>query len=107
MSTIRFKATDDQAKEIAAKAINASLPAGMGFLHYNPNSIFTAKDVPTYKGAIHIDYVQGRMVKLYMEKDKDGVWGIHGEPNSEYQSWVQKYPSYFDLVCSVEGVEIQ
>ncbi len=97
---MRFKATDDQIKQIAANAVNASRPMGMGFLHYQPEHEFKPEDFTMDKGGLYLDYVQGRMVKLYIHKDLD-EWVINGEPRSDYQSWCHKYPTYESLVNSI------
>lgn len=105
---IVFKATDEQAKQIAVNAIHASEPVGMGLLHYVPGDHWTTENIPLddLGTTINLDYVQGRMVKLYMKKGESGTWAIkdlNGLPNVEYQSWAKKYPTYDDLILSVIG----
>jgi len=96
-----FKATEEQVKQIAANAVNASKPMGMGFLHYT-NRVFTNKDFNIDKFGLNLDYVQGRMVKLNIKHKGDNQWQIiHGEPTYDYQSWINKYPTNQDLVNSV------
>lgn len=106
---MRFKATDDQVRQIMANAVNASSPMGMGFLHAT-NKLFSAedfKDCALKPSGAHLDYVQGRMVKLYIRSIADGSWRISGAPpNGEYQSWVKEYPTYENLVTSVPGIEL-
>lgn len=103
---MQFKATDEQIKQIAANAVNASAPMGMGHLHFT-NKKFEPKEfeVPE-KGTFSLDYVQGRMVKLTLW-NKDGVWKTPDRaPDIEYQSWMTKYPTYEALIQSVPGTEI-
>ncbi len=104
---MKFKATDEQVAQIAANAATHAKPVGMGFLHFKPGAIppETFKD-QVKKGYVDLDYVDGRMTKLYIAKKGD-VWSCHdGTPDPEYQSWCHKYPTYADLVKSV-GAEIQ
>lgn len=105
MSMIKFKATPEQVREIGANASNASTPAGMGILHFQPGNIpiehFSLPD----KGDFSLDYVQGRMVKLNIWK-KDNHWEIRDVADPEYQSWCRKYPTARSLLLSVSGVEI-
>jgi len=88
---MRFKATEDQVKEMGALAVSASSAVGMGHLHFNGEQKFEAKD---FKTPLFTDYVQGRMVKLNIQKDEeDGVWWSNDfPPRSDYQSWASKYP---------------
>lgn len=103
---ITFKATDEQVKQIAVNAVQASKPIGMGFLHYNPSKKYNSSDFTIGHSGIDLDYINGRMVKLYLWKIDDGIWKINGKAQSDYQSWVHKYPTYEDLLKSVEGVEL-
>jgi hypothetical protein len=54
-------------------AINASIPMGMGFIHYEPGNISTEE----FLKAAHaenfrsIDYYRGRMVKIHAQKDSE------------------------------------
>jgi hypothetical protein len=112
---VRFKATDDQVRQIAVNAIKASLPMGMGHLHYNPNQEFPASEIRIHEGPAtgerrcSLDYAGGRMVKLTMVQAKDGVWEVrfpHETPDREYQSWVRQYATTEALLQSVPGVEV-
>lgn len=124
---MRIKATEAQIKQMAINAIKASIPKGMGFLHFNANEEIKPDMIKIFGNGIHIDYFHGRMVKLYiekekpvadpvMEKDQDGnirqrdpedVWILPDfEPNVEYQSWLVEYKTYRDLALSVVGIEI-
>jgi len=120
---MKFKATIEQAKQIAVNAVNASSPMGMGFLHFEsknytandlnicPDYVFDGKvsdkSLPFKGDSIDLDYFYGRMVKLYMDEIEPGVWEVPDhEPRSDYQSWAAQYPTYKSLIESVEGVEI-
>lgn len=100
---MKFKATIEQIKIISANAINASSPVGMGVMHYVPGD-FSPEDLMMAKDdRVEMDYVQGRMVKLYIFKDGD-LWSIPNgsiiNPDPEYQSWAKVYPTYMDLIKS-------
>jgi len=101
MSTITFRATDEQIKTIMANACNASTPMGMGRLHYDASEEFKPDDFNlSEKDDAFLDYVQGRMVKLLIKRLKDGNWSMRNEVREDYQSWCRKYPTAFGLVES-------
>jgi len=68
---MRFKATEEQVKTMAALACNASGGVGMGLIHFNkldeakPEE-FKLHSLPNGKRELTIDYWRGRMVKLYV-----------------------------------------
>ena len=107
------------AAAVAAFAINASQPMGMGNLSYEPRE-YTAAEVADaltmlWPNALHgphiqVDYFEGRMVKFYARRLEPGgdTYEIHTlmGPEASYQSWVKTYPTYTDLIKAVEGVEI-
>jgi hypothetical protein len=104
---MKFKATDEQVKEVVALAINASVPAGMGFLHFDPSKVFRAADIKIgHSGdmrVIDVDYAQGRMVKLLIRESatNPGIWQVvrpAGSPTPDYQSWISTYPSLEKLL---------
>ena len=70
---LKIKATDEQMKQMAAKAINASSPIGMGYYHFKPgNDRVTAGDIRIYDGnELFCDYAEGRMVKFHARKKDD------------------------------------
>ena len=118
-----IKATDDQIKEMARLACLASCPIGMGFVHYKkdetfPKEVFKLENEGNqeydmnakWRGnrkELNLDYVQGRMVKLYMREVEPGLWSSPqlNHVSSEYQSWVEKYPTLEDLVKAA-GAEV-
>ena len=105
MKMVKIKATDEQMKQMAAKAINASAPIGMGFYHFkHGNDRVTAEDVPIYDNAVYCDYVEGRMVKFHAWK-KGGYWEVRENLDPEYQSWCVTYPTWSALVSAV-GAEV-
>jgi hypothetical protein len=83
---IKFKANNDQLKVIAANAVNASRPEGLGYLHFKNRIIFPDE----IKKPMDIDYYEGRMVKLHIRKNKDDLF-ILNEVDEEYQSWKKTY----------------
>ena len=94
--------TDAQVIQMGKLAIMASVPMGMGFLHYQPG--LKAEDIQLEVRAdgLFIDYYQGRMVKFYARKKEDG-WHFPDAVSRDYQSWVDTYPSYDALVDAVKG----
>lgn len=97
-----FKATEEQVRQIAVNAAEASKPMGMGYLSWNPVLDFTTEDVIVQERGVYLDYVRGRMVKLSMHKwgDEEDWWCIAYEPDPEYQSWISTYPTNKALVES-------
>lgn len=107
---MKFKASAEQMAEIMANAYNASVSVGLGYLSASPASIskkdfLSAAEYVDEKGYLSLDYVQGRMVKLHMER-KDGFWQVPDHPpRADYQSWCQRYPDYKALIETVVEVE--
>ena len=92
-----IKATEEQIIAAACKAIAASCPMGMGFLHYSkvddsPNPEEVKKYL--YPRGIHIDYFNGRMVKFHLQKIDENTWEGNDRISIDYQSWCLQYPSY-------------
>ena len=99
-----FNLSPEEVIEVCRLAYNTSIPMGMGIYQFVPGdmSIQEAKNLfgPMEKsGHIHLDYIKGRMVKLYMNRNRDGSWSFLPENLSpDYQSWSKKFPSFKDLV---------
>lgn len=91
---MHVRATDEQLKKMAALAVNASRPMGMGFLHFQ-NREYKPEEFDVSKG-LSLDYHQGRMVKLYVNRavNSDIIKLPDNAPDIEYQSWASKYPTY-------------
>lgn len=109
---MKIRATEDQALQMAANAVNASKPMGLGLLRYREGRVFAASDLAgdVDEVGLYLDYVQGRMVKLglFRATVEDDRWLLpDSEPRSDYQSWVVRYPTYRALALSVPGVEIE
>ena len=100
---MRFTATDEQVKQMAANAVNASLPMGMGHLHYEISRHFKATEFSLSEtDDMHLDYVGGRMVKLNIWRKGIEEWEVRDtKPTPDYQSWCRKYPTYDALLESV------
>lgn len=97
---MQIKGTEEQLKVMAANAVNAATPMGLGFLQATSKT-FTPDDFTLHDGNLDLDYVEGRMTKLYVRRVDDGVWELRGrEPRADYQSWAHKYPTYADLAAS-------
>jgi hypothetical protein len=97
-----FKLTNEQVAKACALAVNASVPVGMGFLHYTPKE-FTPSDfeVNDSDQRVDLDYVQGRMVKLFLKRNEENheEWEVRDEsPRPDYQSWCMTYPTWEDLI---------
>jgi len=106
---MKFKATEQQVKEMAVNAVKASAPMGMGFLHYNSTHEFEPEMFEISKFGLELDYVHGRMVKLTIKSLGNGEWqpmGRSGDPTPDYQSWVRAYPKFEDLLKSVGITEV-
>ena len=105
IAMIKFSATEDQVRLMAARAVNASRPMGMGFLHYDPEKKYLAIEFQLdSRGEMHLDYVGGRMVKLDIWPSGDDMWRTR-ETDSEYQSWSAKM-SMEELIASAGGTII-
>ena len=102
---MKFTATEEQVKQIFCNAINASVPIGLGLLHYEDKQYTPSEIQADSDGRFDADYFHGRMVKLgIIPMEEDGKWEIirpSYPPNIEYQSWATKYPSLEELVSSV------
>lgn len=104
MNMVRFKATPEQVLKIGENAATNSKPVGMGFIHFRPGPIsFETRQPP--ENELHLDYVQGRMVKLNIWKRGDH-WEMRDQCDPEYQSWHGAYGTVHELLKSVPGVEI-
>ncbi len=100
--------TEQQALQLMANAVNASVPMGMGFLHAEQKD-YTVEDMRAEmdsEGGVDLDYYRGRMVKTGILKTKTGYSLCDGKPHPEYQSWASKYPTYQALADSVLQPEI-
>lgn len=105
---MEFIASLDQIRKMAALAVNASVPAGMGFMHfkpteYKPEEIDLNFDQFGHKfgkkeGSVNLDYYEGRMVKLTITNVGADRWRVSDNaPHPEYQSWAKTYPTYQEL----------
>lgn len=109
---MNIKLSEYQVFQLAANAINASSPLGLGFLHMEDKE-YTARDIESsidlkyfVDYGLNFDYFKGRMVKLRIRRVGEGEYNIQpDEPRSDYQSWVMKYPTIQDLIDSVTGEE--
>lgn len=108
--SILFKATDDQVKEIGTLVCKASKPVGMGMLHYDPNHKFPASlfdDMVDNRNELSLDYMNGRMVKVFLERQGDNWLINNSHLDHEYQSWLCRYKSYEELIEKVGGKVIK
>lgn len=97
---MKLNISEEQARQIAANAVNASAPMGLG--HFAHKEVtYTADDIVPREGGIFLDYFEGRMVKLQIWKTDDGYEMLEGEARPDYQSWAHAYPTYEQLAESV------
>lgn len=95
-----IEATENQVIDAAKRAIAASSPVGLGWLHKCPeNDRPDEAEVREYlcHGGIAIDYFRGRMVKLHLRRIDDTHWEAHEPLKPSYQSWCVRYPTWHDL----------
>lgn len=99
---MKFKATNEQIQQICANAVNASLPMGLGHTKWTPK-VFMPDEFKVEGNFVDLDYVQGRMVKLYIWRSGSG-WEMRDDCDPEYQSWHRQYRTVEELLKSA-GVE--
>jgi len=91
---------DKVAEAAGLLAYRAAIPMGLGFLHYRPDDPQDAETIKPHVRPgkeVYMDYVSGRMVKLYIKVDGNRLI-THDTPSYDYQSWCNKYPTYADLI---------
>lgn len=84
-------------------AYEASVPVGMGFLHYTTKA--TEDDVfkaayNSHRQEVSADYVFGRMIKLVIRFTDNMVDIPESRPRIDYQSWCRQYPTHDDLLLA-------
>lgn len=99
----KIKATDVQMKQMAANAINASRPVGMGFLHFNEKDNAKPEDIEISNDELFLDYIGGRMVKFnaWKVEGTEDQWEVRDGLHLDYQSWISTYPTWEVLAKSV------
>lgn len=110
---ITFKATDKQILEMAALATNASFPppGSPGWIHYQQDAKFEGEDfaavLKEQRMLLHLDYVQGRCVKMILWRGKKRhEWQYRSnEPQNNWQTWIGEYPTYPDLMRAA-GIDV-
>jgi len=107
---IYFFATEQQARELAANAISASIPLGENiFCLELPRAGISWRDISVRpSGNIHIEFFQNLQVHLTFERVGEMIWRIPdaGQPSLSRQSWARKFPSWEDLISTIECVRI-
>jgi len=108
---MKFKATEEQIKMMAVLACKASKPMGLGHLQHKVHyefltKQFTVGEVDDISPGMHLDYVQGRMVKLHINRIDEDTWEVRdSQPRPDYQSWCTVFPTYQALV-EAAGVQL-
>lgn len=100
---IYFKASEVQIRKMAANAFNASLPSpGRDTIKYNPKKVLSERNFSLEPGTkiFRLTYCEGRQVKLQVWKHTKELWSMY-EPDLEYQTWINTYPTAKDLIESV------
>ena len=113
MERVSFRATDKQIAQMAALATNASFPPpnSPGWLHYDETVTYEAKDfyriVKEQRSWVNLDYIQGRCVKFSVWRGKKPREWFYAaiEPRDHWQTWIDKYPTYPDLMLAA-GIKI-
>ena len=110
MALMRTYESAEKAQAVAKKAFwlayQASVPMGMGFLHFREDAkeqdIVDSMVRPREDGIeLYGDYVLGRMMKTgFRTKGNQLIYG--DEARSDYQSWAVKYGTYGNLVDAAE-----
>lgn len=62
--------------EVLATLYNNAKPQGLGFLHYDPKEMTTeeAEYILSESKDKYFDYLQGRVMKISLEKDEVYTW---------------------------------
>lgn len=100
--------SDVEVAKMAALAVRASKPMGMGFLHFrqSDDSIPHTEFLDTVKGGkISIDYHNGRMVKFYARRIEENKWSFDDTITPDYQSWCITYPDCETLALAAMAEE--
>jgi hypothetical protein len=102
-----IECTDKVALQMAALAINASKPMGLGDLHYKKDSKWDWSKLEILHGdTISIDYCEGRMVKFHARKVAEGKWHFSDHLALDYQSWLSTYHEWSELHrAAIESLE--
>lgn len=108
---ICFSATKEQLAQVIANAVNSSSPVGLGHMAHK-NVKYEPADFYDYfikaDGSLadaYVDYHNGAMVKFEAFLCFE-YWICHYKAFPAYQGWCDTYPTYKDLLLSVDGVEI-
>ena len=102
------------AKRIVYLAWQASNVVGLGILQVRDNTSedsvwesatgrrdYGGMGKPSDPNEVYCDYVDGRMMKMRVSWDSEGVT-LHDAtaPRSDYQSWARTYSTYDDLAAA-------
>lgn len=105
---IYFFATEQQAREVAANAVAASIPVGEN-MFYRDKGMVSWKDITVRpSGNIQVEFFQELQVHLTFERVGEMIWRIpsEGDPSLSLQSWARSFPTWEDLISSVESVRV-
>jgi hypothetical protein len=68
MATVNISKLDKA--DVLAALYNASIPLGLGILHYNPKPMTHGEAETLLRGQTYFDYVQGRVMKIDLSGDE-------------------------------------
>ena len=107
---VYFLASEQQARELAANAVSASIPVGENIFYAESGKPHvTWRDITVRpSGNIQVDFHKELQVHLIFERVGEAVWRIpvEGEPSLAMQSWAREFPTWEDLICSVVGTAV-
>lgn len=107
---IYFFATEQQARELAANAVTAAIPLGENmFYRERAKAPVSWQEISIRpSGNIQIEFFQDLQVHLTFERVGEMIWRIpfDKEPSLSKQSWAREFPTWEDLITTVEAVRV-
>jgi hypothetical protein len=99
---MRFRASDEQLKQIIFTAIKASRAwiYSLGVQYSLEPLTINPEHIKINKNYWQFDYICGRCVKLYIYHIEKHCYEIEHEPTPERQTWVLTYPTNEALIKS-------
>ncbi len=92
------------ARRIFWLAYEASIPMGLGVLHYTDKETEDTvwKHASKRDGFVSGDYIFGRMMKIGITWDNEKLNVTPSRLSPDYQSWCARYPTVGALVTAAE-----
>lgn len=103
---MRFKATEAEVQQIAAKAIEASKPAELHLFPPEMQADYPKIQVDPHSlkvqdSGLFLEYVEGRCIKLRVYRLTEDEWRIPEIIFTENHSWLDVYPTSESLILAV------